>query len=343
MSISVTIDGEDRTLVDWTLRVPEIGSWRAHIAIEAAPVPDGAAVVLDGTWHGTVIGSSPLGAYTSLDIVGGAGGLDVLVPETYYANASAGDVLRAIAASAGESAVADTFAGMSQWRTRGERARDEVETLARWTTGWWRVLPDGTLSLAAPTSDAGAPGKRLDSARDYRVYESASLPPLTGATIEDWTAGTVMYTRGAGRPQAAIWRLGEALRRPRAGAVGATVGGVNGSLVDVETDTGAHLMGIPLWSAAGVVPTVVPGARVTVIDLGDDPRSTIALAGAFDSLVSKLELAQGGIPDLANPATLNGRVVRYGDTIMMPSGAAAIPTPTVVTVLTPVPVSKVFA
>lgn len=335
MTIGVSIDSVQRNLIHWTLRVPEYGAWRAELEIESAPTPSvkGAAVIildaLGNEWRGSVRAVTSTGAYESVEVMAGAGALDVATTERFYGRGlDAVSVLADLCADVGESADPSPAWPLPQWRTRGQWLIDEVDILTRYTTQRWRSLPSGVITLTPAASTSSAPGDLLAAARSYRDYECPDLPPLTGATIDGWTVGNALYQGGRGRPTVTVYESTFRFRLTRVGAIGGTVTAISGQRIDCELDTGVGLSDIPLWSAAGYVPIVRRGARVIVMDLGDDPRSTVALIGTADSEVDSIELAQGEselVPSL--PPFTKGRVLRYGDTIIVPSGPAATPTP----------------
>lgn len=357
MTVAITIAGEERFLSHWVLRVPEQGAWRGELRIESnaalVPVKGDSIVVTDSLgneWRGSVRAVTTFGAYDSIEFMAGAGQLDATTVERFYGHGlDAAEVLRDLCGDVGETADDSPVHPLPQWRTRGQWLIDEIDQLAQYTTQKWRALPDGRLSLNPSDNAADAPGDWLDAMRTCRVYECPDLPPLTGTTIDGWRIGDCVYQAGEGRPTVTVY---ESIYRPRpirAGAVGATVTSVVGARISVDTDSGVGLSDIPLWSVAGFVPTVRIGTRVIIIDLGDDPRSTIAIAGTADSEVDAIELAQGEsdpmVPSL--PPFVNGRVIRYGDTIIVPSGPAATPTPQVLMPSfppgPPIPVSRVKA
>src|SRR5262245_17011346 len=146
--ISCTVNGELRSILSWTLRVPEQGGWRAHINIESTDtVPEkGQAVTLADTlgneWVGVARGVTSSGAVTHVEIIGGKDGLNAPTIERFYASSlDAYAVLTDLCVDAGETASFESIADLPQWRTRGEILRNEIHVLAAWTTGYWRVLP----------------------------------------------------------------------------------------------------------------------------------------------------------------------------------------------------------
>lgn len=348
MTILGVIDEGSFPLHRWDLRQPMIGVWRASVRIAAIVTAGATFILTDETneWHGVARAVIPDGAFTRCEVVGGTGKLESLTKERFYAfGVEPRSVLADLAIDVGEVAASDALSPLPQWRTRGNSARNEIETLARYTTGAYRMTPGGEVSLVIASGESDPPGVLISAAHDGRIYESKDLLPMAGLTVDGVRVDTAIYSGGQEeRVTTALWAQEALGRGARPGAVGGKVLSYANGRVDVELDTGLVLGSLPLWSSAGVVPWPQPGARVLVTDLADDPRTTVAYCGAFDGEVSRLDLAQGGVPDLADPLTLIGRVVRYGDSIMMPTGAPATPTATVVTYLgPPIPVSKVRA
>jgi hypothetical protein len=187
------------------------------------------------------------------------------------------------------------------------------------------------VSLSVASGDADPPGVSIAAECDSRTYEAEGLAPLAGLTVEGVRVGVVLYSGGTGEQvRASLWPAEPSRLAVRPGVVGARVLSYSAGRVDVELDGGLVLSGVPLWSAVGLVPEAVEGSRVLVLDLGDDPRATVAVAGAADGEASEVGIALEGSALLSPPAVATGRPVRFGDTIMMPSGSAATPTPTIV-------------
>jgi hypothetical protein len=355
MSVSIVIRDATHAVDRWTLRQPSEGRWSADLRYPAAGTQSGDAILLRGEsddradeWLGTVTDTTSLGAYDLARVVAGADGLDLPTQPRYYAGGvSPASVLADLCADAGETPGAAPSTTLPAWRSRGGSLRDELDRLAGYVSGGaWRIDPGGAVALDRASGAATPPGLLLSAERDERVYEVDGLPPLAGLQLGDWTVGTAIYSRGPGRTTVAVWRAHGLAPAPPAAVVAGTVVSPSSSSgrVDVRLDDGTQLTGLPLWSAAGYLPHVANGARVLVLDLADDPRATIALAAAADSGVSRIDLAggQSDVLPLGGPAP--GRVLRYGDTIMAPTGPAATPAPLVLMPPpAPVPVSRVRA
>lgn len=347
---------QDRTVSGWLVRMPQFGEWRAHIRLESSGITfaEGDPITLSddvgNEWIGTVRATTALGAFESVEVIAGADGLDTVTTERFYRGRTrARDVLADLCGDGGETADDTDVQTFAQWRTRGRRLRDEIETLARWTMGVWRHKPDGEITLTPDTPTPGETlGDMLKASRSYRVYECPDMLPLIGAALDGWTVGTVMFRySGESVPTATVWQAAPPLEAPRGAAVeGATVKATDGETVDVRTDRGVGMSGLRLWSVAGYTPTVEIGTRVLVVDLAGDPSATFALASP-DAGVDGITLADGESDTVIAGIEDQGRVLRYGDTIIVPSGPAATPTPQVVmssiTPGVPVPVSKVKA
>jgi hypothetical protein len=323
------------------LRQPREGLWRGRIKVPTSEVSEGESVMLSDDsanfWVGVVRSVVVTGPSCVVDLVGGAGLLDSLTEARYYpGGVSLTSLLSELCADAGE--LAESVAGtVPQWRSRGGSLRAEVSRLARYTTGAWRVVPAGLVSLSVASGDADPPGRFVGEASGSRAYETSTIAPVAGLDVDGWTVGVALWTRGPSSPlRVTLWRA-EPSRSPDPPAVvGARVVATSGGRVDVVTDSGVELSSLPLWSVVGVVPAPASGARVLVVDLADDPRATIALSGVFDSVADGLELCGGASETVLSGLQDAGRVVRYGDTIIVPSGPSATPTPqTVMSALAP--------
>lgn len=357
----IRVDGDERTLVSWRLRASSVGVWSAQVSIDRdAPVAPLSRCVLydsDGReWHGSVSDARDAGAATLLSVVGGAGRLHEATRERYYSSAVRyADILADLCGEVGE--VAGSVEGIApSWRTRGDTLQAEIERLARAVSGGaWHVAPSDGAVLLAELQDTEQGAKSLVSLESvggvpgslWETWYCDGFPVLPGYVLESsprvWFA--LLESGQKGKPATATLYARHAPVIPAGATIGATVEAYRDGRVDVLTDRGVRFGGLPLWSAVGVTPSPSPGARVLVLDLADDPRTTIALASP-SSDVSRLDLGDGeDIIPPAGDALAAGRVVRYGDMIMFPVGPTATPTPLPVqpSAMAPSTVSKVRA
>lgn len=294
-----TLNGTEYDLSDWTLREPLIGPWRATIRIARAGLPGiGAAVVIASQWFGTVTDAQESGAFTVLECVGGANVLSApTVPRFYMGGAPIASILADVC---GATQRLDAPGSLTAWRSRGKDVVTEVERIARVASGGqWRIGADGILSLVLPSGAAPA----LKPVAGFRTYESPDLLPLAGLTLDGAIVDCAIHSRGSTIPKVRVYpmRLRAPAHDPQ--TVAGTVRSQSGARVDVELDDGTLLTGLPLFAAPGVEPTIATGVRVLVLDIDDDPRNTIALAGVDGSLV---EMVLAG---------LHGTVLRDGDKV----------------------------
>jgi hypothetical protein len=271
------------------------------VRVAAKDVAAGECVIA-GLWTGTVVNAYAVGAFTQLDIVGGKNGLHQPTGAKFYnGGAPIASVLSDLCGS--NESVGDAPGTLTAWRSRGKQLRVEIERLAHAVSaGQWRIGSDGKVSFAAVEGDAGALTLR-DARSDYRVYESEDLAPLAGKTVDGTRIDTAIYARGSGIPSVAVYPLRTPIDRVDAQAVGGTVKSQLGARVTVELDDGTLLTDLPIFSAPGLAPTILTGVRVIVLDLADDPRNTVALAGVDGSLT---EMVLAG---------LHGIVIRDGDKV----------------------------
>ena len=297
-----SIEAGDFSIAELMLRQPMTGPWRARIKIPSDSVVEGESVTLSddsgNEWVGVARGVVPSGPSTIIDVVAGAGALDSLTTEQFYAGGIAiAALLAELCEEVGESAdetIGDTLA---QWRSRGGSLRRELDRLARFTTGAWRVVPGGLVSLSVASGEADPPGRFIEERSGARSYETSAATPVAGLDVNGWRIGVALWERSAMQPlRATLWRSDPARVAEPPGTVGARVTGGAGGRVDVVTDTGLAISDLPLWSAVGVEPEPTPGSRVLVLDLAGDPRASIALSGVYDGDVSSLSLADGDVP-----------------------------------------------
>lgn len=304
------------------LRESARGEWRAEVRLlrdaMSAPLAGEAATLTDGatSWIGT-LGPDVLadgGGYQA-ELLAGGGALAVATVATYYAGSiDAGSVLADLCAAAGEAAPESDATILPSWRTHGRALRLELEALARIVSGQqWRTLPSGALTFTAPDwTDATAPGVQLDAGHGCARYSAKLLAPLAGRAVAARRIGVAEYTLTEGRLTAVLWSdLGDPAAQIGKVREGKTTG-QNGSRVDVDMLDGTRLGGVPLWLGVPGIAVVVPtGTRILVVDIGDDPRQTVAMLSPGESIDAS---------DL-------GTALRIGDVLHLPVGSAGTPAP----------------
>jgi hypothetical protein len=181
---------------------------------------------------------------------------------------------------------------------------------------------------------------RLEPDVDSERYAEDTLAPVAGYTVGGRIVGTAHhYYGGDGQPIVAIWYHRDAMTSLPGQVLSGEVVAASDGRVDVRCDDGTTMGRLPLFLAPGYVTQPASGTRVLVLDLGDDPRATVALCGAdggveaSETLGPAITLADGESEIAISPTQAVGRVVRYGDTIA--DGAGVPGAPLVVTL--PVP------
>lgn len=287
MAIEIVQDGKRYRVTVLHLEEAADDTWTAEVrtlSADGTPANEAPAVLTDGAneWSGTVYGLNVDGpGACSFDFRAGAGRLAAVVPHVYHAGTiKAGAVLSDLCAAAGEVAPDTAYeSDLPAWRVHGGPLRGELDALARAaSSGAWRVLPDGRVSLAPPAwTEAAAPGPRTSAGASWLEYSATALVPFAGTTVDGRRAGRVSYDLLDGRLRVILW---EHLARPdhyRRTVVGAKVVTQNGNRVDVITDDGVGMTYLPLWlGIPGASVKTTTGTRVLVIDLGGDPRYTFA-------------------------------------------------------------------
>ena len=222
-------------------------------------------------------------------------------------------ILADLCEAAGEVAPESSAVSLPSWRTHGRALRLELEALAAVASGRaWRTLPGGALSMAAPTWPvATSPGLTLEAGHGWVRCSAGALSPLAGSAVSGRNVGVCEYTLADGRLSALLWSDVEeagTIGRVREGAVR----GQSGSRVDVDMLDGTRIGGVPLWLGVPGIAVVVPtGTRILIVDLGDDPRQTVAMLSPGESI----------------EASGLGTAIRIGDVLHLPVGSAGTPAP----------------
>lgn len=300
---------------DWLIREPRQGVWRARVTMDPSDaLAAGATITLADAWTGVVEAVQARGALAMVSVVGGAGALAAVTQARFYVGgASSRSILADLCADAGERAGEVPDVGLASWRTRGLPLAAELDRLARSVSdGQWRVAPDGTIALgqtAAPEQPTG-PNKGTG---DYSKFEIQSPAPVLNLSTHD----LALYQRGRGIPSVGLFPLRPSVPHFDPQVVGGRIDSMSGAKVNVTLDDGVSLVDLPLFVVPGYEPGTVTGARCLVLDLADDPRNTIALAGIDGTLMS-IKLAGGG-----------GKFIRHGDKISItgliaPSGGGPV-------------------
>lgn len=289
------------TAYDWLIREPRQGTWRARVTLDASPdLTVGAPITLADVWVGTIDAIVKRGALAAVSVVGGAGKLAASTRAQFYVGgASSRSVLADLCSAAGETAGDIPDTSLASWRTRGLPLAAELDRLARAVSmGQWRVAADGKVVLGQTTAPAQPTGPDKGTG-EYSKFELATPSPVLDIATHD----LALYQRGSAIPSVGLFPIRPSVPRFDPQVVGGRIDSQAGARVNVTLDDGTQLLDLPLFVVPGYEPGTIAGARCLVLDLADDPRNTIALAGVDGSLQS-LKLAGGG-----------GKVLRDGDKI----------------------------
>lgn len=305
---------------DWALYEYQEGNWNTTIQVPTEDIARGDAVMISddvgNEWHGTVKEVLPRGAQAKLHICGGKNALHIsTTPRWYGEPVSARSVMQDLCGDVGETSESlDSWPTVGRWRSRGGSLAVEVGILAKHTTGVWRVTPGGLVSLSVASGVIDPPGVFTEVQCNARVYASDALTPCAGHTIDDRIISTALHAGGSGEDMTVtLWEAQQAHTRV-SGTIGATVQGYTNGRIDVLTDDGVRLTGVPLWASPGYVPEPTDGTRVIVLDLNDDPRMTIALSG-IDGDVERVDIAGGS----NGPALWSGATIAFNVTALGPN------------------------
>jgi hypothetical protein len=303
------------TAYDWLIREPRTGAWRARLTMDLSPdLAVGASIVLADVWAGTVDGVDRRGTLAAVSVVGGANRLAASTRAQFYVGgASARSILADLCGAAGELAGDVPDVSLASWRTRGLPLAAELDRVARSVSaGQWRIGPDGKVAIGQSTAPDQPTGPNKGTG-DYAKFEIASPSPCLDIATHD----LALYQRGKGVPSVGLFPLRPIVPRFDPQVVGGRIDSQAGAKVNVTLDDGTALLDLPLFVVPGYEPGMIVGARCLVLDLADDPRNTIALAGV-DGTLQSIKLAGGG-----------GRFIRHGDKIsinglLAPSGGGPV-------------------
>lgn len=351
------------------LSVPTYGAWRADVTLTNGAAPaEGAAVELevgDLTLVGTVLrsGLDAPGKPRAV-VVGGAGWDRVLAaPLSYQSSAGVrlSTVLKDLAALAGETIVqpSDRDIGDHFEAPAGMRLRDVLAVMR--SDGYlpaWRVDADGVTRFGARSGTAvtgRATQLRANAAVGLAVYGTETPGQyLPGNQVDGATIERAVVVETSGKLVVEVWTKttnamarivlaaapGLAFTYPRSYRVVA----VNADkTLDLEalTDDPAlpPLRAVEQWSLGGALVTPALGSEVLVLFRDANPTRPVMVACA--RAAAELVDFPLGSTAPADPVNLapDGRVVRYGDSIMF-----SAPGPGVVAPGVPgTPVAKVSA
>lgn len=322
--------------------LPRIGVWTADVDVDAAEVPAGpATLVLAGrlTLSGTVTRGGSEAERWRGRIVGGAGGLERVVPAVAQQGGTFGLSLADVAARAGEqlSVGMDDLSGTTPiWHRIAAPAAHAVADVARAAGCAWRVLPDGTVWMGQETWPLVSPAVdvidwrpdlgRLELAGDVlgilpgQTLRARSDLTVRVGCVEHRATGDALRTvvlvepdaRERGRLVDAVARVVAALTRrlDYQSLYPATV-------VAQDGDGTLHLTpddprvpgcrGVPIRHGLPGVRVKVPtGARVLLTYEGGDPRAPVATLWDAPS-VAELTVNGG-----THPAARRGHATENG-------------------------------
>lgn len=376
-----TLEGHVATHV--RVQLPAWGVWYADVSLAGEHTLTGSVtlVVADLTLVGSVVSGGPSRGRSTYRIAGGAGGWGTVIPSRGYAN-DAGvkvfTILRDAAARAGETldlgSLPTTSVGAAFTRAKGPAGRVLQELVPeRWYVGEDGITRVGQRSGAAAL-DVQATRTSIDLARGRVVLAADEIATiLPGVIVDGITIVDVLHELTPKGLRSTVWGATAVQTSRRLGALRRLVlqllpdyrfHGTYAYRVVTQESERLNLQpvrvstGLPDLRRVRVMPGVA-GARADVA-LGSTVLVTFVDADPARPVVIGFEDAEGagfspsrldlvGEDDIVTTDGLGvveaGRVVRYGDTVIMPSGAAATPTPTVLKATTapgPATVSRVF-
>jgi len=363
--MTLTIRGVDA--IGGVLEMPLRGPWVYTGDVDSQSFATGHAdLVYAGkkavTFSGTIMESATEAARTRVRMVGGAGGLSKTLPALGYGETPASTVVRDIAAGCGEAladgvadALRDTLlAGWQRSKGTGNRA---LEALCdHLGTGWnYRILANGTLWVGKETWDQFTPEpfKERDPDENGVATYAPDQPDLKpGVNVGGKRVSSVKHSfEGSLRSFATMLKSltegGDRERKAQEAFVRSkipelermatyearVISQASTGRVDVKSDDErmGDMPAVPLFFG-------VPGMRVV---LGEDVRVKVAFDGAKadrrfaygfhqDCEAQEITIRVKKLVIEADEIHLGGSdapLLRSGDTLVVPVGAAGTPTP----------------
>lgn len=335
--MTATIDGI--AIRSGVVSMPLTGVWHAECCIDSDTALSVGAVVPvvlgSATLTGTVRRSGLGVGLSTVQVVGGRGGLSSTVAARYYASGTARIVALDALTEVGESLSPTADASLAslqvaRWTRAAGTASEALDAVARAVGMVWRVLDDGTVWMG---TDSWADATPADSEvvadapeLAARTYADDGLSLRPGTTAGGVRVASVIHRIAPEAYRSDVYaprETGETADPVRA-AMAAAVGrmqrrtdlyamhparvvaqSADGLTVDVQPDSSAipPMTGVPLRQLGpGIVVRVQPGARVYVGHASGDPR--LPYASVFEGAGSLVSLAVGGTSDAAALASL---------------------------------------
>lgn len=354
---TATLNGSVCTRV--AVNLPSWGAWWADVETDGESAFTGAVVLqlADLTLHGAIVSGGVRLGRGSWRIVGGAGGWSRPLPSKGYVNEAGvklSKILTDAATECGET-IADVPAGTvgPAFSRLSGPASAVLQLLSPQS---WYVGEDGVTRLGkragVAVPDAVTRGKVDAAAGSIELMADSIAALLPGCTCDGMTAVDVVHTLDGKKLRTALYgsafgtvskrllawsRLLDQLRpldRYR-GAWEYRIVAQNGDRLDLQP--ASSRFGLPDLRAVKTRPGV-PGCKAThalgslvlVAFVNADPARPCVVG--FDDpespgfVPTALELVGEDDAILTTPI-VTGRVVRYGDTVFMPTGAAMTPAP----------------
>lgn len=341
--IILTQASREYSVTGVNLSEPLRAPWRAEIrvltpATVAPPTVGEEATISDGTntWTGIITDSQKDGGAYVCELSSGAN-LSQTVPPTYYAaTIRAGEVLADLCLQAGEPAPEEQSATLPTWRTHGRSLRQELEALARLVSGGaWRMTPENRIAIAPfGWEEFAAPGKQSACGTGWITYFSGALASYAGRTVAGRRIERADTELVSGKLRTTLWQEVTDATAGIGTVEGATVKAQSGVRVDVETDRGVLMNGLPLWiGMPGASVKVTTGTRILVLDLAGDPRLTVAMLSPLDAPAAAETVIPG--PVLLGDGT--APPVRYGDKVAIDGAGPAAALGTITMIIGQVP------
>lgn len=345
--------------------VPAFGVWWCDVEIDEERTIAGAAsiAIADLTLTGTVISGGPYQGGSRYRIAGGRGGWGKTIKQQGYFNDAGvkrSTVLKDAAQAAGETLDESTIAAGTLGAHFARESGPASLVLNTVSPAAWYVGEDGVTRIgrrARTTYTGQATRTAVDlAAARIDLASDAIAPLLPGAVVDGIEAVDVVHEVAGGKLRSTVWgalgatgnRRIDALRKVIAqllpdyryrGIWEYRVVTQEGERLNLQCATSrAKLPDLRRVrvrpGVAGCRADVALGSLVLVAFVnGDQARPVVvgfddAESGGFAP--SRLDLV--GEDEIVTPlqaATIPGRALRYGDTVMMPTGPAATPAPVV--------------
>lgn len=375
---NVTLNGN--VVTHATVTIPAWRGWYADVLLSQPVELSGAVelVVADLTLSGTIIAGGTDRGVARYRIAAGAGAWGQAIAAKGYrddAGVKHSTIIRDAAEAAGETIDLESIPTERTGAGYTRRSGPAAVVLHELAPENWYVGTDGVTRIGRRNGEpitVSAVREHVDLSRGKMILAADEIATiLPGASIDGLEIVDVIHTVTPDELRTTVWGPGDVGTSRRAAVMRrlilqalpelpyrgiasyrvVTQDGERLNLQPLRVSAGLpDLVGVRVMpGVAGVRADVELGATVLVAWVDSDPSRPVVV-GFEDAEgpgfgASRLDLAADS--ELIDSGTEAGRVVRYGDTIVVPAGAGATPTLQVVSAapvpLTPVTVSRVRA